>query len=72
MQLVALPVAGSGDREVLINPEQVVCLLDGGPGRTQIVTTGLSSVTSISIIVNLNVREVGRRLGAKILTEARA
>ena len=67
MQLVALPVAGTGGREVLVNPDQVVCILDVGDNRTQIVTTGLSTESSISIIVALGLREVGHRLGATIV-----
>ena len=70
MQFVALPVAGSGGREVLINPDQVVCILDAGEKRTEIVTTGLSTESSISIVVALAVREVGLRLGATIVHDA--
>jgi hypothetical protein len=69
MQFVALPVAGAGGREVLVNPEQVVCLIDNGDARTQIVTTGLSSADSISVVVSLSIREVGMRLGATIIRE---
>lgn len=65
MQFVALPVAGAAGREVLVNPEQVVCIMDAGPNRTQIVTTGLSTESSISIVVALGLREVGSRLGAR-------
>lgn len=70
MQFVALPVAGSGGREVLINPEQVVCIMDAGEKRTQIVTTGLSTESSISIVVALSVREAGLRLGGTIVHDA--
>ena len=63
-------MAGSGGREVLINPEQVVCILDAGENRTQIVTTGLSTESSISIVVALGVREAGLRLGATIVHDA--
>ena len=69
MQFVALPVAGAGGREVLVNPEQVVCLLDVGERRTQIITTGLSNEASISVIVSLNLGDVGLRLGATILRD---
>lgn len=69
MQFVALPVAGAGGREVLVNPEQVVCLMDAGDNRTQIVTTGLSSDASISVIVALGMREVGLRLGAVVVRD---
>ena len=67
MQFVALPVAGTGGREVLVNPDQVVCILDVGENRTQIVTTGLATESSISIVVALELREVGLRLGATIV-----
>jgi hypothetical protein len=70
MQFVALPVAGAGGREVLVNPEQVVCILEAGENRTQIVTTGLSTESSISIVVALSVREVGHRLGATVVHDA--
>ena len=53
MQLIAFQVAGSGGRQVHVNPEHVVCLIDTGEGRTQIVTTGLSGEASISLIVEL-------------------
>jgi hypothetical protein len=69
MQFVALPVAGAGGREVLVNPEQVVCLMDAGDNRTQIVTTGLSSADSISVVVALCIRDVGMRLGATIIRD---
>ena len=64
MQLVPFPVASSGGREVLVNPEQVVCVLAAGDQRSQIVTTGLSAESSISIIVELSVHEVGDRLNS--------
>lgn len=70
MQFVALPVAGAAGREVLVNPEQVVCIMDAGPNRTQIVTTGLSTESSISIVVALGLREVGSRLGATVVHDA--
>lgn len=63
MSLVALPVAGAGGREVFVNPRHVVCLLDAGPRRTQIVTTGLSAEASISLIVELSATDTARRLG---------
>lgn len=64
MPYVRLPMAGSTDREVFVNPAQVVCLLDEGPRRTQIVTTGLSSAASITLLVGLAAHEVARRLDA--------
>lgn len=64
MTYVALPVAGAADRQVFVNPEQVVCLMDEGPRRTQVVTTGLSSAASITLVVGLAADEVVRRLQA--------
>jgi hypothetical protein len=63
MSLIALPVAGAGGREVFVNPRHVVCLLDAGPRRTQIVTTALAAEASISLIVELSVTETAHRLG---------
>lgn len=60
MRLVELPEAG--DRLLFVNPEQVVCLIDAGKNRTQIVTTGLSGSASISLIAALTLREVAQRL----------
>ena len=60
MRLVELPEVG--DRSLFVNPEQVVCLIDSGTSRTQIVTTGLSGESSMSLIVALPVDEVARKL----------
>jgi len=57
-------VAGSGGRPVYINPDQVVCVLDAGDGRTQVVTTGLSGEASISLIVDLGPEAVAAQLQA--------
>ena len=65
MQLIAFKVAGSGGRPVYVNPEHVVCLMDGGDNRTQIVTTGLSGEHSISLVVDLNPATVAERLQGK-------
>jgi hypothetical protein len=62
MLLIAFKVAGSGGRPVYVNPEHVVCLMDGGGGRTQIVTTGLSGESSISLVVDLDAAGVADRL----------
>ena len=62
IRLVGFPVAGGGGREVYVNPEQVVCLLDIGGDRAQIVTTGLSGQTSMSLIVERPVEAVFRAL----------
>ena len=60
MRLVELPEVG--DRVLYVNPEQVVCLIDSGKNRTQIVTTGLSGESSMSLIVALPVGEVAEKL----------
>jgi hypothetical protein len=62
MRLIEMPMAGSGGRAVHVNPDQVVCLMDMGDRRTQIVTTGLSGETSMSLVVELPHDEVARRL----------
>jgi hypothetical protein len=62
MLMFSFLMAGSGGRRVHINPEQVVCLVDMGDERTQIVTTGLSGATSMSLIVETPVEEVSRTL----------
>lgn len=66
MRLVEFHIAGGGGRPVHINPDQVVCLIESGAGRTQIVTTGLTGESSMSLIVDGEVEEVSRRLGAKM------
>jgi len=53
VQLIGFRLAGGGGREVHVNPEQVVCILDVGDSRTQIVTTGLSGEASMSLIVEV-------------------
>ncbi len=64
MRMVAFPVAGGGGRQVHVNPAHVVCLMEAGETRTQIVTTGLSGEASISLIVETAVVEVAARLEA--------
>lgn len=51
LHLIGFRLAGGGGREVHVNPEQVVCVLDVGDRRAQIVTTGLSNEASMSLIV---------------------
>ena len=70
MRLIAFKVAGSGGRPVYVNPEHVVCLMDNGGGRTQIVTTGLSGEHSISLVVVLDPGAVAERLQAAAGAEA--
>jgi hypothetical protein len=62
MRLVEFPTAGSGGRKVHINPEQVVCLIDSGEGRTQVVTTGLSGENSMSLVVDMALDDVAWKL----------
>jgi hypothetical protein len=57
-----MPLAGAGGRAVHVNPEQVVCLVDLGERRTQLVTTGLQGETSISLTLELTVAEAADRL----------
>ncbi len=59
-RLIELPEVG--DRVLYLNPEQVVCLIEAGKNRTQIVTTGLSGESSMSLIVSLDLKETARRL----------
>jgi hypothetical protein len=65
MRLISFKVAGSGGRPVFVNPEHVVCLMDAGSNRTQIVTTGLSGETSISLVVDLDPAAVAAHLQAE-------
>jgi hypothetical protein len=62
MRLVEFPTAGSGGRKVHINPEQVVCLIDSGEGKTQVVTTGLSGENSMSLVVDVALEDVAWKL----------
>ena len=62
VRLVGFPVAGGGGRVVHINPEQVVCVMDVGVQRAQIVTTGLAGENSISLIVEASPTVVVREL----------
>ena len=62
IRLIGFPVAGGGGREVYVNPDQVVCVLDIGGDRSQIVTTGLSGETSMSLIVERPIEAVTRGL----------
>jgi hypothetical protein len=48
---------------VFINPQQVVCLLEAGDGRTQVVTTGLHGEASMSLIVDGKPGEIASALG---------
>jgi hypothetical protein len=65
LRLVGFPVAGSGGRQVHVNPEQVVLVLDVGGDRAQIVTTGLSGESSMSLIVERRLESVIRELAGQ-------
>lgn len=62
MRLVGFALAGSGGRKVYLNPDQVVCVMDAGDRRTQLVTTGLSTESSITLLVDLAQAEVVQAL----------
>lgn len=62
LRLIGFPIAGAGGREVHVNPDQVVCVLDVGDNRTQVVTTGLSGESSMSLIVERSPRVVVQAL----------
>ena len=62
MRLVVMPLAGGGGREVYVNPDQVVCLIDVGQRRTQLVTTGLQGEASISLLLEMDIGDVARSL----------
>jgi len=62
VQLIGFRMAGGGGREVNVNPEHVVCVLDVGENRTQIVTTGLSNAASMSLVVEASYAAVLQRL----------
>jgi hypothetical protein len=65
LELVGFPLAGGGGREVHVNPEQVVCVMDLGGDRSQIVTTGLATEGSISLIVARGLETVLRELARR-------
>lgn len=64
LHLIGFRLAGGGGREVHVNPEHVVCVMDVGERRAQIVTTGLSNETSMSLIVEETHAAVIHALGA--------
>ena len=66
MHLLEFRVAGGGGRAVFINPDQVVCVLESGSGRTQVVTTGLTGEGSMSLIVDGDPDETAQRLNAAV------
>ena len=71
MRMFSFLMAGGGGRRVHINPEQVVCLVDMGDDRTQVVTTGLSGATSMTLIIEGSHDEVSRTLQGNVPAPAR-
>jgi hypothetical protein len=63
MALVRFRLASSGGEEAYINPDMVVCLMKAGNQRTQVVTSGLTGESSISLIVALDIDEAAECLG---------
>jgi len=62
MSLIPFRLAGSGGEEAYVNPDMVVCLMQAGLQRTQVVTAGLAGETSISIVVAMELHDVAARL----------
>lgn len=62
MRLVPLKMSGGGGRLVHVNPEHVVCLIEAGDGRTQVVTTGLQGVSAMSLTVDETPQSVSEKL----------
>jgi hypothetical protein len=62
--LIQFPLAGSGGENAYVNPAMVVCLMQAGRERTQVVTAGLAGEASISIIVPLEIHQVAARLSS--------
>lgn len=62
MALIPFRLAGSGGDDAYVNPSMVVCLMQAGPNRTQVVTAGLAGETSISIVVACDMHEAAARL----------
>jgi hypothetical protein len=62
MSLISFRLAGSGGEDAYVNPNLVVCLMQAGQNRTQVVTAGLAGETSISIVVAMELHDVAARL----------
>ncbi|HEY4031006.1 MAG TPA: hypothetical protein VGM25_11725 [Caulobacteraceae bacterium] len=72
MRMYSFHMAGGGGRRVHINPEQVVCLVDMGDERTQVVTTGLSGTTSMTLVVEGDLDDVAMTLQGRVRAERRS
>jgi hypothetical protein len=64
MSLVQFRLAGSGGEDAYVNPAMVVCLMQAGRERTQVVTAGLAGETSISIVVDMDLHDVAAQLNS--------
>jgi hypothetical protein len=62
MPLISFRLAGSGGEDAYVNPGMVVCLMQAGKERTQVVTAGLAGESSISIVVAMGLHDVAARL----------
>lgn len=62
MRMIPFLIAGGGGRRVHVNPEQVVCVVEQGEDRTQVITTGLSGASSMSLVVDGALDEVASAL----------
>ena len=62
MSLISFRLAGSGGEDAYVNPDMVVCLMQAGHGRTQVVTMGLAGETAISLVVAMELHAVAARL----------
>jgi hypothetical protein len=62
--LIPFPLAGSGGEAAYVNPAMVVCLMQVGRERTQVVTAGLAGEASISLVVPLEIHKVAERLSS--------
>ncbi len=63
MSLVRFQLSGGGEH-AFVNPDMVVCLMHAGPQRTQVVTAGLATEASITLIVAMPLDEVAACLDA--------
>ncbi len=63
MSLVRFKLSGGGEH-AFVNPDMVVCLMHAGPQRTQVVTAGLATEASITLIVAMPLDEVAACLDA--------
>ncbi len=68
MPLICFRLAGSGGEDAYVNPAMVVCLMQAGRDRTQVVTAGLAGETSISIVVAMEIHQVAARLSPPAAT----